>query len=180
MVVRRRSVPLNKSMSFGAPPWRFSISTVRSMTARAFSELTPFEERPRRLRDLSASSRLPWRTSHQGDSGAKKTRISSGVYGSSATLHKCVAKCASYREDPLQGKRYPPGPMCLVGLVAFGGSSNNDTSNTPGHLQRRRDSATKSKRDNLTGVGGRVGNEEAPRHAFEGLADGENRKRVGL
>lgn len=77
MVVRLRSVPLNKSSRVGVPPSLASISTVRSIMA-SFS-LWFSVELPRRCRERRASSVRPLRVSHHGDSGAKKMRTIKGV-----------------------------------------------------------------------------------------------------
>ena len=79
IIVRRKSVPLKRSRIPGLPPIWASISTVRCTMANvcwAFSG-SPV---PRRLMERRASSLRPWRISHQGDSGARKTRIKRGVW----------------------------------------------------------------------------------------------------
>lgn len=77
MVVRLRSVPLNRSSRLGVPPNLASISTVRSIMA-SFSPWFS-EEFPRRCRERRAWSVRPLRVSHHGLSGAKKMRTMSGV-----------------------------------------------------------------------------------------------------
>ena len=71
------SVPLNSSQ------WLGSFSDFSSsMTRRIMATVSPefnFVLRPRRSTDFAASSRRPFRTSHQGDSGARNKRMASGV-----------------------------------------------------------------------------------------------------
>lgn len=70
-------MPFHSSIRLGSL-MVFSRSTVRRIMATD-SDALSLVLRPRRATDFSASSRRPLRTSHQGDSGAKKSRIASGV-----------------------------------------------------------------------------------------------------
>ena len=75
--VRRRSDPRKSSTKPGVPPV-FSFSMTRRIIATVSVGLTR-DLRPRRSMDFAACSSLPFLTSHQGLSGAKKRRIARGV-----------------------------------------------------------------------------------------------------
>lgn len=85
-----------------------------------------------------------------------------------------------YREDPLQGKWCTPFPLGVETVVAIRGSSNDDGSNGPTHLQGCRDCSSQRQRNNFTGVGWGIGDEETPWDTFEGLSDHEEGEGVGL
>lgn len=70
-------MPLKSSARLGSLTV-FSRSTVRRIMATA-SLVLSLVLRPRRATDFSASARRPFRTSHQGDSGAMNMRIARGV-----------------------------------------------------------------------------------------------------
>lgn len=92
---------------------------------------------------------------------------------------KCK-KGVTYGENPLQGKRHAPSPLVVALIVTIGGGSDNDRTNRPTHLQSSSAGTSESKGNNLACVGGRVGNEDAPRDTLQGLSDGEEGERVGL
>jgi hypothetical protein len=87
---------------------------------------------------------------------------------------------STHREDPLQGKRYSPRPLVVSFVVAICGSSNNNATNRPGHLQASCAGTSEGDRDDLTSIGRCVRNEESPGDAFERLSNGKNLKRVCL
>lgn len=86
----------------------------------------------------------------------------------------------TYWENPLQSKRHTPRPLILAPVVRVCHASNENTSDGPTHLQRSCASTAKGKRDDLTSIGWRIGDKEAPRNALESLANDENFERVGL
>lgn len=71
-----------------------------------------------------------------------------------------------YREDPLQGKWCAPFPLRSERVVTVGGARDDDGTNGPTHLQGGRDCSAKGQRDDFTGVGRGVGDEETPWDTF--------------
>lgn len=71
-----------------------------------------------------------------------------------------------YREDPLQGKWRAPFPLRLERVVAICSTRDNDGTNGPTHLQGRGDCSAEGERDDFTGVGWGVGDEETPWDTF--------------
>lgn len=86
----------------------------------------------------------------------------------------CGVGLGAYWEDPLQCERDSPGPFIVPLVEGVGGTANNNATNRPTHLERTGAGTTESQGHDLTGVGGRVRNEESPRDTFEGLSDHEN------
>lgn len=86
----------------------------------------------------------------------------------------------AYGENPLQGERHAPGPLVVEPVVGIRRAGDDDGPDGPAHLQGGRAGSAQGQRRNLAGVGGRVGNEEAPRDAFQGLTDDEEGEGVGL
>jgi hypothetical protein len=80
----------------------------------------------------------------------------------------------TYREDPLQGKRTSPCPLIVALVVLVSGGCDDDTTNRPTHLQCSCTGTTKDKRNNLTGVGRRVCDEQSPWYTFKRLSDDED------
>src|SRR6201996_9629932 len=146
----------------------FSSSIVRRIMATESAGLSVALERPRRRTDFSASASRPFRTSHQGDSGARKRRMARGVgnihWRAMGTLGLLLAWCSS------NGAAGPHEPVCRVGgfgLVVIGNATNNDRTNSPEHLQHLSGRSSQSQWHNLSTVGGSVGDENAPGDAFE-------------
>ena len=88
--------------------------------------------------------------------------------------------CDTHGEDPLERCRHSPTPLVVALVVGVGDSCNDDASDGPAHLQCCSACAPQRQRNDLTSVGGAVGDEEAPWDTFECLSDDENLERVGL
>ena len=88
--------------------------------------------------------------------------------------------CDTQGEDPLERCRHSPTPLVVALVVGVGDSCNDDASDGPAHLQCCSACAPQRQRNDLTSVGGAVGDEEAPWDTFECLSDDEDLERVGL
>ena len=86
----------------------------------------------------------------------------------------------TYGEDPLERCWHSPTPLVVALVVGVGYSCNDDASDGPAHLQCCSACAPQRQRNDLTSVGGAVGDEEAPWDTFECLSDDEDLERVGL
>src|ERR1700761_5405712 len=113
----------------------FSSSIVRRIMATESAGLSVALERPRRRTDFSASARRPFRTSHQGDSGARKRRMARGVgnihWRAMGTLVLPLAQCSSIRAA---GAHEPVRSVGVFGLVVVGDTTDNNRPNGPEHL----------------------------------------------
>jgi hypothetical protein len=125
-----RSTPLKISIHRPDPVLSaksFSSWVVRTMLATCSCARSSIALPPSRLRDFSASCSLPFRTSHQGDSGARKDRmISCSV--SYVPLNQ-VATCRNW-PNPLGRIRDPPGPVVGNGLGTVDDSTRHETTCT--------------------------------------------------
>jgi hypothetical protein len=72
----------------------------------------------------------------------------------------------TYREEPLQSKRHTPRPLIISLVITIGGSSDNNGTDGPTHLQSSCAGTTEGQGDNLTSISWRVCNEETPWHTF--------------
>jgi hypothetical protein len=174
MIVRRKSVPLKRSRSVGAPPICFSISTVRSIIASVFAEFCP-DLPPRRSMDRRASSLRPRRMSHHGDSGAMKMRTKRGVW-KNQYLRLLNLKLKTHGEDPLKCKGHSPSPLVVTFVITKGSSRDNDRADRPGHLESSCAGASEGEGDNLASICWGVCDEETPRNTFQGLSDNKQCK----
>jgi len=86
----------------------------------------------------------------------------------------------TYREDPLKGSRHSPTPLVVALVVGVGNSGDDDASNGPAHLQGCCACGSQCQRNDLTGVGRAVCDEEAPWNTFKCLSDDKHFERVGL
>lgn len=84
------------------------------------------------------------------------------------------------REDPLEGGGKSPTPLIVTLVIRIGDSGDDDTTDGPAHLQSRCTRTPETERNDLTGVGGRVGNEESPGNTFQCLSDDEHFEGVSL
>jgi hypothetical protein len=86
----------------------------------------------------------------------------------------------THGEDPLECCWHSPTPLVVALVVGVGDSGDDDASDGPAHLQCCSACAPQRQRNDLTGVGGAVGDEEAPWNTLECLTDDENLERIGL
>lgn len=76
-------------------------------------------------------------------------------------------------------ERIPVGQRIVTALVRVGHSADDDTANSPEHLQHLRAGRTKLDRDDLTAVGRCIGDEDTPRDTLENLCCEDDTERVG-
>ena len=86
----------------------------------------------------------------------------------------------TYGENPLQRQWQTPCPFIGSLIGSVGDTSNNDATDRPGHLKSGGHNTSKGNRNNFTGVGRRVCNEETPWDTFKSLTNDEDSERVGL
>jgi hypothetical protein len=86
----------------------------------------------------------------------------------------------TYGEDPLERCWHSPTPLVVALVVGVGDSGDDDAPDGPAHLQCCCACTPQRQRNDLTGVGRAVCDEEAPWDTFECLSDNENLQRIGL
>lgn len=81
-----------------------------------------------------------------------------------------------------QGERklpIPVGQRIIAALVRVGHGADDDTANSPEHLQHLRAGRTKLDWDDLTAVGRCIGDEDTPRNTLENLCCEDDTQGVG-
>ena len=66
-------------------------------------------------------------------------------------------------------KYIPVGILVVAAVVVVGNATNNDTANSPEHLQHLGSRSTQSQRHDFRAIGGGIRNEDTPWHALENL-----------
>jgi hypothetical protein len=117
----------------------------------------------------SAADEPPWRLGSKEDENHEWELIQSASV-------KRYREGGTHRKDPLQSERTSPCPFIVSLVVSVGGGSDDNSTNRPTHLKSGCAGAAKDERNNLTGIGGRIGNEQSPRDAFKCLSDNKNFK----